>query len=434
VAILKESAPDLQWLADPLDVWGKVPTPPTIELRDGDVERLLGVEIAREDVTSILEGLGFAATTTPDYLLVTTPSNRPDIREGVPGRADVIEEIARQYSYRRLPRHSPTWPQPGGLNARQLLRRRVRDVVVDVGAIEAWTPTLGSDADFDLLHSGVPRVRVTNPLASEESVLRATQVTGLVRAWAKNYERGTGDVILAEFGVVFLHPEVASEPRLTHGGAGGALMLALPSENERLTIVLGRPNDDAKTAVALWNVIAKRLGLADVVVRSSNEAPRGLHPTRNGTLVDRATGAILGYVGEVDRELVDAVASTPPQRRLGLLDLDLDVLANETLATRSSTFVELPSRYPSAVIDLAFVTPRQVHAQDLAHALRGASELTESVTLFDVYEGVGHGEGTRSLAFNVRLSSLERTLSEQEISDVREALIDVAVSLGAVLR
>ncbi|HVB52491.1 MAG TPA: phenylalanine--tRNA ligase subunit beta [Acidimicrobiales bacterium] len=434
VAILSESVPALEWLASPLDVWGTIPTPPTIALRAFDVERLLGMAIPNVEVTSILEGLGFTVSGTSEQSLVTAPSNRLDIRDGVPGRADVIEEIARLYSYRRLPRHSPAWPELGGLNDRQLLRRHLRDVVVDAGGVEAWTPTLGSDADFDLLHPHQPRVRVTNPLAADESVLRATQLTGLVRAWARNYERGVGDVMLAEFGVVFVHPDATSEPRETRGGTGGELMLALPKENERLTIVLGRPNDDATTAVALWSVIAQRLGLAEVVVRSSSEAPRGLHPTRAGSLVDRSSGALLGYVGEVDGEFVDALTSAPLSRRLGLLDLDLDVLADSTLAVRSSPFAQVPSRYPSAVLDLALVTPRSINAHDLAHALRVASGLVESVVLFDVYEGAGLSEGTRSLAFNVRLSSVDRTLSEQEISEARGALLDAASSLGAVLR
>jgi phenylalanyl-tRNA synthetase beta chain len=434
VQILSESVPGLTWLSNPLDVWGNVPTPPTISLRDADVQRLLGVTIERDEVTELLRGLGFGVKEKKQHLKVTAPSSRLDVREGDLGRADVIEEVARLYSYRRLPRHNPSWPGLGFLTARQQLRRHVRDVVVDLGATEAWTPTLGSDADFDLLHPGVARVRVTNPLASDESVLRATMLTGLVRAWAKNFERGTGDVILGEFGVVFQHPSVTATPRVTRGGNGGSLSLALPAENERLTVVLARPEDDARSAVALWDVLAHRLGLADVVVRSTSEAPRGLHPSRTASLVDRASGALLGYVGEVDADLVNAVTAVPPVRRLGVLDLDLDALADTDLATRASSFVQVPSRYPSAVIDLAFVTPRTVNASDLAHVLRRVSDLVEEVTLFDVYEGPGLREGTRSLAYNVRLSSDEHTLSDDEITRARAALIEIAASLGAVLR
>lgn len=434
VQILSESVPELIWLADPIDVWGSVPTPPTISLRDADVQRLLGVSIDRDEVTTLLRGLGFGVKEKKQHLKVTAPSSRLDVREGDLGRADVIEEVARLYSYRRLPRHSPTWPELGFLTARQQLRRHVRDVVVDLGVTEAWTPTLGSDADFDLLHPGVARVRVTNPLASDESVLRATMLTGLVRAWAKNFERGTGDVILGEFGVVFEHPSVASTPRVTRGGAGGSVSLALPQENERLTIVLARPEDDARSAVALWDVLAHRLGLLDVVVRSTGNAPRGLHPSRTAELVDRVSGSLLGYVGEVDSELVTAITAVVPLRRLGVLDVNLDVLADTAAATRTSSFVHVPSRYPSAVIDLAFVTPRSVNAGDLAFALRHASDLVEEVTLFDVYEGSGLPEGSRSLAYNVRLSSEEHTLSDDEITRARAALIEIAASLGAALR
>jgi len=434
VAVLTESVPDLEWLADPLDVRGDVPDVPTIELRSGDIERALGVAIADDEVTSILLGLGFVVTAHDDVVHVKAPSARLDVRTGAAGRADVIEEIARLYSYRRLPRRTPTWSEPGSLNARQRLRRRVRDIVVDLGAYETWTPTLGSDDDFDVLDPGAARVRITNPLASDESVLRATMLTGLVRAWGKNAERGTGDVVLAELGMVFAHPDGAVSPRVTKGGAGGAVALELPFENERLTVVLGRRDDDATSAVALWSTLAGRLGLGDVVVRTCDDAPAGWHPTRCATLVDRATSAVLGLVGEVDAGLVDAVAPGAGGRRLGVLDLDLDVVANEELATRAPVTVDVPGRYPSAVIDLAFVTPDDVNAQDLAQLLRSASPIVEDVVLFDVFRGAALPGATRSLAYRVRFSSTERTLNEAEVATARDTLISAARDLGATLR
>lgn len=436
VEILKESSPGLEWLSAPLDVAGVVPAPATVELADEDVERLLGVAIDGDVVSSVLTGLGFVVREDGGRRMVTAPSNRPDVRTGRAGRADVVEEVARLYGYARLPRRTPSWPEVGGLNARQRMRRRLRDVIVALGAIEVWTPSLGNDADFNLVDPDEPRLRLANPFSSDESVLRATMLAGLVKVWARNAERGLGDLVLAEFGVVFVHPGATSRPHVTRGGAGGVLSLTLPEENERLTMVLARTGDDARSAVAMWRVIERRLGLADVVVRSLDQSPRGLHPTRAGALIDRASGSLLGYLGEVDPLVVSglSVTSTLAPRRLGVIDLDLNALADPTSATRSPALVRVPSRYPSASLDLAFVVPNAVHAADVAHRLRTASGLVEDVTLFDVYRGPGLADAVRGLAYSVRLSSPEGTLSDTEVSACRLTLIDAAASLGATLR
>jgi phenylalanyl-tRNA synthetase beta chain len=432
VALLRESNPQVVWMAEPLDVVGTLPVPATVTLREGDLERALGVDVPASDVRAILEGLQFSVIGKGPWY-ITAPSARLDVRSGAAGRADVIEEIARLYGYSRLPRRTPSWPEPGGLSDRQRVRRRLCDTVVDLGVHESWTPTLGSDEDFDLLAPGAPRVRVTNPLTSEESVLRSSMLVGLVRAWGKNAERGLGDVVLGEIGNVFYHPEIATVPRHTRGGAGGLVSLALPEENERLTVVLGRLGDDARTAVATWAALATRLGVHDVVVRSNDNVPRGLHPTRTAQLIERGTNRLVGYVGEVDSSLFVALA-TVPSRRLGVLDLDLDVLFDLTLDAELDQFVTVPGRYPVAIIDLAFVVTQHVHAIDLAEVLMAASDVVEDVTLFDVYRGDNLPEGTRSLAYNVRFSSTDKTLSESDVASARAALIEAAGALGAELR
>jgi phenylalanyl-tRNA synthetase beta chain len=431
VRILSETCPGLEWLADPLDVHGDVPVPATVTLRAGDVERALGTVIDDDEVMRILRALNFSVEPRDGSLVVTAPSARGDVRSGVAGRADVIEEIARLHGYRRLARRTPTWAAPGGMTDRQRLRRRLRDTLVDLGVYEAWTPTLGSDEDFDLVHPGRARVRVTNPLAADESVMRASMLTGLVRAWGRNLDRHTGEVLLGELGAVFIHPDLADSPRRTRGGAGGVIELELPMENERVCVLLGRVSDDAASAVALWSVIAARLGLADVVVRSQDHVAAGLHPTRGARLVDRASGAVLGVLGEVEPSLVERLAPSAAGRRLGVIDLDVDALADPSRATTCTTDVVLPSRYPAATMDLAFVAPLQLHAADLAAALAKASELIESVALFDVYAGV---EGGRSLAYAISLVAADRTLADADITAARAALLGAAAELGATLR
>ncbi len=434
VAVLRESVPDLEWLDEPLDVRGEIPTPSTVRLNAHDVSRSLGVSLPLDEVATHLEALGFLTSPAGDEgLNIVAPSSRPDVRTGVAGRADVIEEIARLHSYRRLPRRTPSWPAPGALNDRQRLRRLLRGVIVEAGVNEAWTPTLVSVRTFDLTHQGGTRITVTNPLAADESVLRPTMLTGLVAAWGENVDRGFVDVRLGELGTVFTHPEDTASPRVTRGGAGGRATLALPQEGERLTVVLGHRDDDAISAVALWARIATRLDLDDVVVRSSTDLGPGIHPTRGAGLRDRTSGTCVGIVGEVDPELIISVAGQS-NRRLGVVDVDLDALIGLVTGERTTRRAALPSRFPSAVLDLAFVTPDEVHAEDLRFALRSVSPLVEDITLFDAYRGSTVAPNTRSLAFAVRLSSPDHTLGEAEVAAVRQQLIDEARTSGAVLR
>ena len=250
----------------------------------------------------------------------------------------------------------------------------------------------------------------------------------------RNAERGFANEALFEFGVVAIHPDAASTPRTARGGNGGSTTLALPVEREVITVVLGRSDDDATTAVGSWAIIAERLGLAGVQVRDG-EAPRGWHPTRYADLVDVATGVVAGRVGEVDPALISTLGTQQVHgRRLGLLELDFSVLAEPAMVLRRDVKTPVPSRFPSATFDLALVTPVSVSVHALRTALSAASAFVESVELFDVYSGAGLPDASRSVTFAIRLSSETATLTEGEVLEARTALLEAASQLGATLR
>jgi phenylalanyl-tRNA synthetase beta chain len=94
------------------------------------------------------------------------------------------------------------------------------------------------------------------------------------------------------------------------------------------------------------------------------------------------------------------------------------------------------TRFPSSDIDLAFVVDESVSAGQVERTLRQAGgELLESVALFDVFRAASVGEGARSLAFRLRFSSLDRTLTDEEVGTLRSTCIEAVVSgHGARLR
>ncbi|NIR40896.1 MAG: phenylalanine--tRNA ligase subunit beta, partial [Actinobacteria bacterium] len=82
-----------------------------------------------------------------------------------------------------------------------------------------------------------------------------------------------------------------------------------------------------------------------------------------------------------------------------------------------------PSPYPPVVFDLAFDLDATVSAADLLDAVRsGAGPDLERILLFDVFTGPPLEEGRKSLAVRLTYRSPSRTLTDEELVPVREAI------------
>ena len=86
--------------------------------------------------------------------------------------------------------------------------------------------------------------------------------------------------------------------------------------------------------------------------------------------------------------------------------------------------------------DLAFVVEESVRAGDLLKAAQGAERaLVSDIGVFDVYQGKGLPEGTKSIAITVTLQPRERTLTDAEIeAAVGRIVAEVSKRTGATLR
>jgi len=176
----------------------------------------------------------------------------------------------------------------------------------------------------------------------------------------------------------------------------------------------------------------------------------GLHPTRSAHLVvppdtgdgGNGHGVLIGSVGEIDPDiattfgLIRTSGNSTEARRIGWLEVDLGLLFDERRVPRRQVIASAVSRFPSSDIDLAFVVDDRYPTDLVADALRAAAgDLLESVRLFDVYRGTGITEGARSLAYRLRFCSPVRTLTDEEVGELRTQCIDaVEREFGAVLR
>jgi phenylalanyl-tRNA synthetase beta chain len=402
VELLRLTCPDLVVHDGMVDARSEhLPDAPVIDVRVAKVNGLLGTSLSSEQISGLITGLGFASTGT-DPLTVSVPSWRPDCTAEV----DIIEEVARQFGYSRVGKTVPKSAMHGHLSPVQIRRRRLREVLLGVGIDEAMpNPFL---ADDDLVRAGLdgPAVRIVNSLVAEESILRTSLRPGLLKAVAYNESHRRSGVSLFEIGHAY--PPGEGE---------------LPDEFEELAVVLaGR---DAMAAMDVWREVAAAMGFGARVDQS--KPPRGLHPTRSATL-SLGRDAI-GAVGEVHPDVLDAYGV---EERVAVLELNLSVL----LASEAKVPMWKPtSRFPSSDLDLAFATPDSVTAEKVEKAIKqAAGSLLVDVMLFDVYRGAGVAPDSRSLAYRLRLQAMDRTLSDTELTEVRNKVIAGVAKLGATLR
>ena len=256
--LLGESVPDLEVAEGLLDVRGEVPESFVVRVPVARVHRQIGVELSGERIAELIGPIGFDVLEPgrDGVLEVLIPTNRPDVRPEPYGVDDVIEEIARTFGYSNVPRHTPTWPQPGFLTALQRNRRLAKDVLCGLGVSEGWTDTFVSAGQHAEVGLTGEAVRVANPLDTEKPYLRRSLLPGLLGALAYNAARRQGDVRLFEVGVVFSHPGDGAPRVVERAGAGGLERAELPGERELLSAVFAQEDDDARQAVVSWQVLA----------------------------------------------------------------------------------------------------------------------------------------------------------------------------------
>ena len=188
---------------------------------------------------------------------------------------------------------------------------------------------------------------------------------------------------------------------------------------------------DHTDAIELARYVARVVGV-DVELRAVEQMP--WHPGRCAeVLVD---GEVVGHAGELHPAVVQALDL--PARAVAF-ELDLDALI--AAAPQAPLQAAPVSTFPLAKEDLAFVVDDGVSAAELTAAVRAgatsssAGDVVEDLRLFDVYTGAQLAEGTKSMAFALRLRAPDRTLTNEEIVAVRDSVVAAAATrCGAVLR
>lgn len=400
-----------------LDVIGTRVDPVTVELAVSEVNRIIGPGFARDEVGGILERLGMTVE-GEDPLRVLVPTYRPDVTRP----ADLVEEVARIHGYDKFDSTVPIG-QTGGLTTEQRRLRRLQSALAGVGIHQAVTlPFVGED---DLVRLGMPigdLLQVKNPLRDEEGRLRPSLIPGLLNAIRFNVSRGAESVALFETGLVFVARPSTLDPRLPEQAERLSWAIAGSFGPESLGV--GIMEADGPLSFALLRHVGAVLGLTGLSL--SPATPPGYHPGRAASI--ELDGQAIGHVGELSPTVARAYEIPG---RVAIAELDLGPL----LAPIGTPQASSPSVFPPADFDLSFLIDTGSAVADLmSTTIAAGGDLVESAHIFDVFTGAGVPDGDRAVAVRYRLRAADRTLTNEEVAPVRQAMIEAASAMGARLR
>ncbi|HPQ45048.1 MAG TPA: phenylalanine--tRNA ligase subunit beta [Syntrophales bacterium] len=396
-----------------------------IPLRPERVNRILGTQIEADEMRGILEGLEMEVSEgEPGEYLVTPPTFRVDITREI----DLTEEIARVHGYEGIPTTLPQLsPQAVIANDKRVLQNRIRTILNGDGYNEVINYSFISPASADILgltkgDEGRSFIRLAAPLGEDMSVMRTNLAYGLLTTMKRNISTGNHDLRIFEIGKVF--HDIGKE---------------LPREDERIgVLVCGARYDrswhfgdglysdfyDLKGCVEdLFNALRIR----DIRFISDCDRPF-LHPGRSCTVMSGDT--IIGWLGDVHPDVLDTMDI---KGRAVIFECDLHAI--ETLPRETTVYATI-AKFPSITRDVAFVLNRSVEGRYIVDlALEKGENLLEYVSIFDVYIGKGIPDGMRSLAVRFTYRSAARTLTDTEVNEVHDRIVERIVKhTGAKIR
>lgn len=394
-----------------------------LTLRPERVNSLLGVGLDAAHIARLLARIEITSTIAHDDVLrCHVPSFRVDLEREV----DLVEEVARLHGYNDIERTMPrSAARIGALDPAQAAERKLRLALRAAGLDEALTTSFVSDSLYETLGwARQARVEIVNPLREEDRYLRTSLVPTLLQAAAYNVARQAESIRLHELGSVAA-PADAELPEQTWRAA---LVFCGTDLENPVHVGQARPYDifDAKGAIEL---VGDALGIDLDVSQAPAEAPPGLHPGRSGGVT--LEGVQIGWLGELHPQ-TSAALDLPRSVVVAEFDAAAVLAAHLRRDERAGTM----SPFPASTYDLAFVVEESVASGDIVATLRAAGDdLLGDVTLFDVYRGDPVPPGHKSLAFQLRFRAHDRTLRDDDVRPLVEAMVAAAAHHhGAALR
>ena len=387
-------------------------------------EKISGFKISTKIMTQILKNLGFEIKSGKNTLKLQVPSWRPDITQPI----DIVEELVRINGYEKIkiinPEKTRTKPT---LTKTQRQFHFLQRSLASKGYSEAITWSFTDSKINDLFKEQKKSIEIVNPISSDLNVLRNSIFSNLISYLRKNLDRGFKDISLFEIGPVFFGSEPGKQETVIGGLNSGKKSRTSWLEDSRNVDVF-----DAKQVVIQT---LEEAGFNPDKLFIDDDTPNYFHPGKSGRVfLNKGKENLVAYFGEMHPNIIKKL-DIKTEALIGFeIFMDNLKVAKKSLKDQKSKFEV--SDYQKSERDFAFIVDKNFISQDLTDVIYSVDKnLIKDVKIFDVYEGENIPKDKKSIAINVTIQSLEKTLKEQDLELLNKSIIEsVEKKTGAKIR
>ncbi|MEB2844920.1 phenylalanine--tRNA ligase subunit beta [Rhizobiales bacterium RZME27] len=403
----------------------------SVDFPYAEVKRLTGLGISTDESRDILTRLGFTVEGSGERVSVKVPSWRPD----VDGKADLVEEVMRIHGVDQIK------PEPleklSAINSRilttlQIRTRTAKRALASRGMLEAVTWSFIPEDQAKLFGGGSPSLKLANPIAADMSDMRPSLLPGLLTAAQRNADKGFGDVAIFEVSGTYETDTPEGQRRVAGGIRRGTASINGAGRMWSNTAKGGGKPVDVYDAKADALAVIEACGLPMGNVQIEQGGPAWYHPGRSGT-IKMGPKIILGTFGEFHPKTLDTLDVSGA---LCGFEIYLDAMAEpKKKATRTKPGLEL-SPFQVVKRDFAFVVGSDIEAGAIIKAAQTADrKLITGVNVFDVFAGASLGEDKKSVAIEVLIQPVDKTLTDEDFEALTKKIVaNVEKTTGGVLR
>ncbi len=373
---------------------------------------IVGNSIASKEAKKILTNLGFKIKDNKDTFIITVPSWRGDIHEEV----DIVEELIRIRGYDKIELINPTLVNHSQiLNEKQKLVRFLQRSIANQGFMETVTYSFTNSKIDTLFVENNKNLNIINPISNDLNVLRSSIFSNLLIHLKNNINRNFEDQKIFECGPTFYGPKSGQQKSVIGAVQIGKIYKKSWLEKDKEVDIFDVKNYLLKTFI--------ELGIQEKNLFIRQESEDYFHPGKSGKLyLNSKSGIILASFGEFNPKILKELDIK--QMPIFGFEIYIDQIPLENCKIRINKSKYEVSNFQKVERDFAFIIDQKFEAEKIITTLLSINnKLIKNIRVFDVFQGGNISSDKKSIALNFVIQSLTKTLTEKEIEELSQKIV-----------